>query len=154
MCAQVDKRVRLLFVCIGNMCRSPMAEGLARELGAGLVDVYSAGVNPTGTISFDSIAVMRELGVDISRQRSKGIDAVPVDVVDIVVNMSGRRASTFLPGTFRGRVIDWRVDDPVGRPLPDHRRARDDIGARVRGLLDDIRDGRVRAHHTGRKTAR
>jgi len=135
MSAQVDNRVRVLFVCVGNMCRSPMAEGFARELGDSIVDVYSAGVNPTGTISFDSIAVMRELGVDISGQRSKGIDAVPIDAIDVVVNMSGRRARTFLPASFGGRVLDWSVDDPVGRPLPAHRRVRDDIGERVRALL-------------------
>jgi arsenate reductase len=137
MNARLDHRPRVLFVCVGNMCRSPMAEGFARALGSHLVDVYSAGVNPTGTLSFDSIAVMRELGVDISHQRSKGLDAVPVDAIDLVVNMSGRRASSFLPRTFRGRVVDWRVEDPIGRTLPTQRRVRDDILERVRNLLSE-----------------
>jgi len=138
---QVDNRVKVLFVCIGNMCRSPMAEGFARAWGDGRVDAYSAGTSPSGHVSNDSIETMQELGIDISGQSSKGIDAVPIDEIDVVVNMSRLPASTFLPKTYRGRVIEWSVADPLGSPLPEYRRTRDRIAGLVRALLDDLSGG-------------
>lgn len=129
---------KILFVCIGNMCRSPMAEGFARTMGGEKLDAYSAGIAPTGVISEASITAMREVGIDISSQRSNGVDAVPIDDIDIVVNMSRQPTDLFLPPDFRGRVIDWSVIDPIGSPLRTYRLIRDDIARRVRTLLDDI----------------
>jgi len=140
---QVDNRVRVLFVCIGNMCRSPMAEGFARAWGDGVVEAYSAGTNPSGLVSEESIQAMFELGLDISGQTSKGLDEVPIEDIDLVVNLTGRPAAMFLPNLLRGRVVDWRVEDPVGRPLPMYRKARDEIAALVKGLLADVRGGRL-----------
>jgi arsenate reductase len=140
---QIDNRLRVLFVCIGNMCRSPMAEGFARAWGDGVVEAYSAGTSPSGLVSEESIQAMLELGFDISHQTSKGLDDVPLEDIDLVVNLTGRPATMFLPNLLRGRVIDWRVEDPVGRPLPMYRKARDEIAALVKGLLTDVRDGRL-----------
>jgi len=133
------RKTRVLFVCIGNMCRSPMAEGIARHFGSDVIEAYSAGTNPTGVVSEDAIEIMRELKIDISRQRSKGLDDVPVSEMDIVVSMAPRAASMIVPRGFRGRTIDWRVDDPVGRSLTVFRRVRSELDVLVRELVEDVR---------------
>jgi len=121
------------------MCRSPMAEGYARELGGNAVEVYSAGTNPTGVVSEDSIELMLEVGIDITHQRSNGFDAVPMDEIDIIVTMAPGPPNAYLPASYRGSVIEWDVDDPIGRSLDMFRRVRDEIEAKVKALLDDIR---------------
>src|SRR5512147_1230402 len=94
------KKTRVLFVCIGNMCRSPMAEGFARKYGADVLEVYSAGTNPTGVVSEDAVEIMRELKIDITAVRSKGLDAVPIEEMDIVVSMAPRPARMLVPRGF------------------------------------------------------
>jgi arsenate reductase len=133
------RKTRVLFVCIGNMCRSPMAEGFARVWGDGFVESYSAGTHPTGVVSEASIDMMREVTIDISGQRSKGLEQVPLDEMDVIVSMAPRPAAKMAPPDFRGRLIDWAVDDPLGGGDAKFRRVRDEIGARVRELLDEIR---------------
>jgi arsenate reductase len=134
-----SRKTRVLFVCIGNMCRSPMAEGIARHAGGELIEAYSAGTHPTGVVSEDAIEIMRELKIDISRARSKGLLDVPVADMDIVVSMAPRRALELVPRTFRGRTIDWNVDDPVGRSLATFRRVRDELNTLVKQLVEDVR---------------
>jgi arsenate reductase len=134
-----QRKTRVLFICIGNMCRSPMAEGMARVLGRDLIEAYSAGTNPTGVVSDDAIEIMRELKIDISKVQSKGLDQVPVSEMDIVVSMAPRAASRMVPRGFRGRTIDWRVEDPVGRPLSVFRRVRGELDTLVRQLVEDVR---------------
>src|SRR4030095_4008873 len=121
------RKTRVLFVCIGNMCRSPMAEGIARHAGKDLIEAYSAGTHPTGVVSEDAIEIMRELKIDISQQRSKSLLDVPLAEMDIVISMAPKRASEIVPRGFRGKTIDWNVDDPVGRSLTTFRRVRGEI---------------------------
>jgi arsenate reductase (thioredoxin) len=134
-----NRKTRVLFVCIGNMCRSPMAEGIARHAGKDMLEVYSAGTHPTGVVSEDAIEIMRELKIDISKQRSKSLLDVPLSEMDIVVSMAPRRASEIVPRGFRGKTIDWDVDDPVGRSLTTFRRVRSEIDALVKQLVEEIR---------------
>jgi arsenate reductase len=129
---------KLLFVCIGNMCRSPMAEGFARELGGAMIESYSAGTHPTGVVSEDSIELMGEIGIDISDQRSNGLEAVPVTEMDVIVSMAPMPAHVMVPPDFQGQSIDWNVDDPLARSLDTYRRVRDEIRARVEALLADL----------------
>ena len=116
-----------------------MAEGMLHALGAGRVEVYSAGTHPTGVVSEDAIEIMREVKIDISHLRSKGLDEVPVADMDIVVSMSPRPARKMVPGNFRGRTVDWRVEDPVGKSLTVFRRVRDELDVLVRQLMEDVR---------------
>jgi arsenate reductase len=116
-----------------------MAEGMAHALGGGLIEPYSAGTNPTGVVSEDAIEIMRELKVDISRLRSKGLDEVPVSDMDIVVSMAPRPAAMMVPRGFRGRTVDWRVEDPVGKSLTVFRRVRGDLDVLVRQLVEEVR---------------
>ena len=137
-----DNKTKVLFICIGNMCRSPMAEGFANALGDDVVEVYSAGIHPTGVVSEDAIFMMEEDEVDISRQRSNGLDEVPLTEIDIAVSMTGIPAKAYLPDDFRGRIIDWSIDDPIGRSLSTFRRVRDEIEEKVKDLLEEIRKAR------------
>lgn len=116
-----------------------MAEGMARMFGADLFEVYSAGTNPTGFVSDDAIEIMRELKIDISNVRSKGLEDVPVADMDIVVSMAPRRALKMVPREFRGRTIDWQVEDPVGKSLATFRRVRGELDTLVKQLVQDER---------------
>ena len=134
--------VRVLFLCTANSCRSQMAEGFARQYGSGIVEPYSAGAHPTSLHPL-AVEVMREVGIDISRHYSKGLDDVPQDV-DLVVTVCDQAAEAcpVFPGA--ARTIHWSVPDPVqARGTPDEiraafRRAREEIETRVRTLLDDL----------------
>ncbi len=141
---QSPRKTRVLFVCIGNMCRSPMAEGFAHKFGGDILDVYSAGTHPTGRVSDDSIELMRELKIDISKAVSNGLDAVPVAEMDVVVSMAPVRARALVPRGFAGKTIDWKVEDPVGKSLTVFRRVRDRLNVMVKQLVDDIRRERER----------
>src|SRR5579862_2113916 len=79
--------VKILFVCIGNACRSQMAEGFANHLGKPRVQAFSAGSHPYGSIVSDTSVVMREKGISLEGQSSKGLDDVPMADMDVVVTM-------------------------------------------------------------------
>jgi arsenate reductase len=134
----VPATTRVLFLCIGNMCRSPMAEGFARKLAGASLEIYSAGVAPSGRVSEGAVQVMAERGVDISRHRSKGVDAVPLAKMDCIVSLGEVSASVIAPRGFAGRVEDWRVRDPVGESIDVYRRVRDDIERRVAALVSEL----------------
>src|SRR4030042_3422637 len=96
-------RLRVLFLCTGNSCRSQMAEGWARHLKADSIEAYSAGVEPAG-LSQTAVRVMAEAGVDNSGQRSKHVDelaAMPFDYV-VTVCDHAREACPVFRGATRG----------------------------------------------------
>ena len=138
------RKTKVVFVCIGNMCRSPMAEGFALKFGGDILDVYSAGTRATGVVSEDSIELMRELKIDISKVVSNGLDAVPLAEMDVVVNMAPVPARSLVPRDFKGKTIDWKVEDPVGKSLAVFRRVRGELEVLVKRLVDDIRRERER----------
>ena len=140
---QPTRKTRVLFVCIGNMCRSPMAEGFAHAFGNDVLEIYSAGTNATGYISEDAIEIMREVKIDISRLRSNGLDAVPVKDMDIVISMAPVPAAALVPRGFKGKTADWKIDDPVGRSLAVFRRVRGEIESKVRDLVEQVRRGQT-----------
>jgi arsenate reductase len=126
---------RILFLCTGNSCRSQMAEGFARHFGGDAIEVYSAGTQPT-VVNPTAIAVMREKGVDISAQTSKGLDAVPQDV-DFVITLCGDAAESCPVYPAHVRVEHWNLPDPAkatGAP------SRDGNGAEVLKVFREVRD--------------
>ena len=80
-----QRKKKILFVCFGNMIRSQMAEGFGREHGSDVLEVFSAGLQPTGVVSEDAIVAMEEKGIDIKQQSSKGLDDVPLGDMDFAV---------------------------------------------------------------------
>ena len=123
---------KLLFVCIGNSCRSQMAEGFARALGKDDVEAWSAGSKPTGRVNPNAIAVMKEKGIDISRHESKKISDLPLHEWDVIITMGCGDACPYVPGKQR---LDWPLPDPVNKPIEEFRKVRDDIESRVKSLL-------------------
>lgn len=135
-------RIRVLFLCTGNSCRSQMAEGWARALKGDGVDACSAGIEPQGLNPL-AVKVMAEAGVDISGQRSKGVDELGGAVFDCVVTVcdQAREACPRFPG--RARIVHRGFDDPPrlardakteSEALGHYRRVRDEIRAFVETL--------------------
>ncbi|HZS46492.1 MAG TPA: arsenate reductase ArsC [Blastocatellia bacterium] len=123
---------KILFVCIGNACRSPMAEGFARHHGGNLIEAHSAGVYPYGQICEETIKVMKERGIDITKQRSKGISEYVLRDFDLIVSMAPMPLSDW-----QGSVgeIYWDVHDPFRQSLKEFRKVRDEIEQKVKSLL-------------------
>ena len=136
-----SNKKKVLFVCIGNMNRSQMAEGFARDGGSAFIETFSAGVTPGGVVSEEAVTVMKEKGIDISDQYSKGFDDVPVTDMDYIVNMSGHNIRPLIPPVLPGTIIDWHVEDPLGRSLQYFRKTRDDLEPRINEFLRSLWKG-------------
>ncbi len=137
-------KIKVMFLCTGNSCRSQMAEGLARELGRGILEPYSAGLMPAG-VHPRAIAVMKELGIDISGQRSKIIDERLLDTMDIVVTLCDNAAEACPLTPPKIERFHWPIKDPVGTTgseaevMRDFRRARDEISEKIRKLVAGLK---------------
>ena len=126
----------VLFVCVENSCRSQMAEGFGRELGQGVIRVYSAGFNPSGVVNPMAIKIMAEKGIDLSKTRSKGFADLPLRDFDFVVTMGCGDVCPFVPAK---QYSDWNIEDPKGKDDDFFRRTRDAIEAKVRQLIAEQR---------------
>ncbi len=124
-------RSRVLFVCIGNSCRSQMAEGFARAYGSDVVEPFSAGLYPTGIVAPLTKKIMLEKNIDLSGHFPKALDGIPNTPVDIVINMSGQK----LPTTVGPVIEEWTVRDPVGMSEDVFREVANEIEQRVMRLI-------------------
>lgn len=122
---------RILFVCVGNSCRSQMAEGFARHFFGDAVEVYSAGSRPAGFVAPLTIEVMRECGIDIRHQYSKSLQEVPAGPYDVVATMGCGDACPWIPATHR---LEWEIPDPISLGPEVYRAVRDTIKEKVRSL--------------------
>jgi len=129
--------VRIVFVCLGNSGRSQMAEAWARHLSGGRVEALSAGLRPLGFIARETKEVMAEKGISLDGQRSKGLDAIDWNQVDVLVNMSGYPARDLVTA-FNGKRLDWKVADPYMDPLETYRSVRDLLERKIRKLLEEL----------------
>jgi arsenate reductase len=127
---------RVLFVCIGNACRSQMAEAFARAYGDGVLIPASAGVYPAGIVSPVTVRLMREKNISLDSHWSKGLKEAGVQF-DLVINMSQEP----LPKGITAPVRQWAVEDPIGSPDERHREVRDRIERLVRNLIRELRAG-------------
>lgn len=128
---------KVLFICVGNTCRSQMAEGFARHYGRGTIEVMSAGIRPGKVVAPYAIEVMKEKGIDISNQEPKMLTMEMLNHADIVVSMGcGVEESCPLP--LRSDAEDWGLDDPYGHPIEKYREIREEIERRVKALIDRI----------------
>jgi arsenate reductase len=126
--------MRILFACVGNSCRSQMAEAFCRALG-GNVECESAGSNPAQAVAPNAVTVMKEIGIDISRARTKGFRDVTAGGFDYMVSMGCTVTCPFIPGA---KEIRWEIPDPYGKGIKDYRLVRDSIRTQVRDLLDSF----------------
>ena len=105
------EKIKVLFLCTGNSCRSQMAEGWAKHLKANLIDAYSAGIRPIG-VSSRAIQVMAEAGVDISTQQSQHLDEFSEIDFDYVITLCDNAAENcpVFPGQVK--VLHRPFEDP------------------------------------------
>ena len=135
--------LKVMFLCTGNSCRSQMAEGLARALGNGRIEAHSAGLMAAG-VHRRAIAVMQEIGIDISSQRSKEIDEDLLRAMDIVITLCDNAAEACPWTPPEIKRLHWPIQDPVGatgteeKIMKEFRRARDEIRARIETFIAGI----------------
>ena len=126
--------LRLLFVCVGNSCRSQMAEGLARAMGGDAVEAASAGTMRAQQVASKAVEVMAELGIDISGQRPIGLTKEMIDSADRAFTM-GCDARDMCPVVWLEDVVDWELEDPMGKGVEKYREGRDLIRRHIEDLL-------------------
>jgi arsenate reductase (thioredoxin) len=129
-------KLKVLFLCTGNSCRSQMAEGWARHLRSDAIEAYSAGVDPHG-MNARAIRVMAEAGVDISGHRSKHINELADVPFDYVVTVCGHANETcpMFPG--KTKVLHVGFDDPP--QLAKDARDKEETLGHYRRVRDEIR---------------
>jgi len=131
--------VRVLILCTGNSARSQMAEGLLRHEAGNVYEVFSAGINPTH-VRPETIAVMREVGIDISGHRSKSVDEFVGQDFDYVITVcdNAKESCPFFPA--KTKRVHWSIEDPAtaqgseGEILTNFRRVRDELRARLQAF--------------------
>ena len=143
----MSEKIKILFLCTGNSCRSQMAEGWARALKSDVIEAYSAGIETHG-LNPNAVKAMAEAGVDISRHQSKTTEAVKDVPFDYVITVCGHANETcpmWLSG--KAKTIHVGFDDPPklakkakseDEALGHYRRVRDEIKAFVEGLPGDL----------------
>ena len=131
------ERLKLLFLCTGNACRSQMAEGWTRHLKADVIEPHSAGVNPHG-LDPRAVKVMAEAGVDISSHRSKHVRELAGIAFDYVVTVcdNANEQCPFFPG--KTKVVHVGFDDPPKRAA--EARTEEEALDHYRRIRDEIRD--------------
>jgi len=144
----MSERLKILFLCTGNSCRSQMAEGFARQLRGDAIDAYSAGTEPHG-LNRLAIQAMSEAGVDISRGHSKHVDELKDVTFDYVVTVCDHANETCPRFPGKTKVVHVGFEDPpkLARDanattdeaaMPHYRRVRDQIKAWVQTLPQSL----------------
>ena len=136
----VDKKKKIIFICTGNACRSQIAEGLLRNLASDKFSVFSAGSHPNQVHPM-SVAVMEEVGIDISHHTSDPITDYIDHGIDVVITVcdNAKKACPVFPGNVEH--IHWNIEDPFNRwdfdplDLDNFRKVREDINLRIKDFL-------------------
>ena len=135
MSAPSPTKPTVLFVCVHNAGRSQMAAGYLAAMSGGSIDVRSAGSEPAESLNPVAVEAMAEEDIDITAAVPTILRTEQVRASDVVITMGCGDTCPVFPGK---RYEAWDLDDPAGQPLADVRRIRDDIKARVTGLLSDL----------------
>ena len=134
-------RTRVLFVCVGNACRSPMAEAIARYDAADVMEASSAGLHPLGYIADLTKQTLMKNGYSANGLTSDALTRENAEAADLIINMTGRTGDEI----FRGQenVEDWVVEDPYGEDPETYQRVFEGIRRRVNQLALSLREKRV-----------
>lgn len=133
------KHVNILFLCVANSARSQIAEGLAKSIFGENAKIESAGSEPSGKIQPWAIEILKESAIDITRNKSKSIEQLPMDFLahlDYVVTLCAEEVCPTLPS--KAQRLHWPVPDPAGVPEDQKpqafRNARDEINIKLKKL--------------------
>jgi protein-tyrosine-phosphatase len=125
----------VLFLCIHNAGRSLAARVLLDHYAQGRVDVRSAGSEPADQLNPSVLALLRERGLDPTREFPKPLTEETARAADVIVTMGCGDTCPYYPGK---RYLDWDLEDPAGKPVEDVRPIVDEIDRRVRALLAEL----------------
>jgi len=126
---------KVLFVCIENARRSQMAEAFLNSLAKGEAVATSAGARPASKVDEKAVTVMKEIGIDIAKQRPKALTINMIEETDLVITMGcGVDVCPVVPR----RVDEWKIEDPAGKPLWKFRKVRNEIRKRVEKLVQNL----------------
>ena len=128
-------RPSVLFVCVHNAGRSQMAAGFLTELAGDRIDVRSAGSMPGNQINPVAVEAMAEVGIDITGEQPKKLTDDAVIASDVVITMGCGDECPYFPGK---RYEDWVLTDPAGQGIDVVREVRDEIKARIEGLIESL----------------
>lgn len=128
---------KLLFVCVENAGRSQMAEAFANYYGKGKLIASSAGVKLADKVNPVAVEVIKEKGIDISRNKPKLLTTKMSNEADLIVTM-GCGAAEICPGPFFKTTVDWELEDPKGKSMEKVREIRDEIERRVQKLIAEL----------------
>jgi len=126
---------KILFVCVENAGRSQMAEAFAKKFGSDEFAVSSAGNKPAEKVNPVVAEVMIEKGIDISTNKPKMLTFQMAQDADLIVTM-GCNDQGICPGPFFKPTIDWKIEDPRGKPIESVREIRDEIEQLVKELVE------------------
>lgn len=129
------EKPEVLFVCVQNAGRSQMAMALMNQIADGRINVRSAGSMPASQVSEKTIAVMSELGLDLSEAFPKPLTDDVVQAADVVITMGCGDACPLYPGK---KYLDWNLEDPAELDLEGVRRVRDQIMGLVENLVAEL----------------
>jgi len=127
---------KVLFVCVENAGRSQMAEAFARKYGKDKFSVSSAGNKPAERVNHVVVEALKEKGIDISMNKPKLLTFQMAQDADLIVTM-GCDDQGICPGPFFKPTVDWKLEDPKGKPIEKVREIRDEIERRVQNLIAD-----------------
>lgn len=125
----------VLFVCVHNAGRSQMAAAYLSHLGAGRIEVRSAGSAPAEQVNPAAVEAMAEEGIDMSAEMPKILTNDAVLASDVVITMGCGDTCPVYPGK---RYEDWVLEDPAGKGVESVRPIRDEIRRRIEALIDDL----------------
>ena len=131
----MSDRPVVLFLCIHNSGRSLAAKVLLEHYAQGRVEVRSAGSEPASQLNLSVVAVLKERGLDTSREFPRPLTDDDTNAADVVVTMGCGDTCPFYPGK---RYIDWELEDPASLPIEQVRPIVDDIDRRVQALLMEL----------------
>lgn len=139
------EKIKVLFLCTGNSCRSQMAEGWARHLKGNIIDAYSAGIRPVG-VSSRAIQVMAEAGVDISKHKSRHLDEFSEIDFDYVITLCDNVAENCPAFTGKAKMFHRPFEDPYFATgseediMETFRRVRNDIRKFIEAMPDNLKN--------------
>ena len=139
------EKIKVLFLCTGNSCRSQIAEGWARHLKGNIIDAYSAGIRPIG-VSSSAIKVMAEAGVDISTQISQRLDEFSEIDFDYVITLCDNAAENCPVFTGQAKVFHKPFEDPYFATgseeeiLETFRKVRNEIRVFIEEIPNNLKD--------------
>ncbi len=143
--SETKEKIKLLFLCTGNSCRSQIAEGWARHSKGSVIDAYSAGIRPIG-ISSRAIKVMAEAGVDISTHKSQHVDEFSQIDFDYVVTLCDNAAENCPVFSGKAKIVHKPFDDPYfasgseEQIMATFRKVRDDIKMFIETMPESLED--------------